>query len=62
VTSPFRLFYHSRATTEANEEHARIIDALRRRDPEAAADAMRSHIERSKVRFTTFFTHYAAAS
>lgn len=58
----FRLFYHSRATTEANEEHARIIEALRRRDPEAAANAMRSHIECSKVRFTTFFTHYAAAS
>jgi DNA-binding GntR family transcriptional regulator len=58
----FRLFYHSQATTEANDEHARIIDALRQRDAEAAAEAMRIHIERSRGRFATFFTRYAAAS
>jgi DNA-binding GntR family transcriptional regulator len=58
----FRLFYHSRATTEANDEHAQIIVALRRRDAGAAAEAMRSHIERSRSRFTTFFSRYAAVS
>lgn len=58
----FRLFYHARATTEANDEHARIIDALRRRDADAAADAMRSHIDQSKARFISFFTRLAAAS
>jgi DNA-binding GntR family transcriptional regulator len=58
----FRLFYHSQATTEANDEHARIIDALRQRDPDAAADAMRSHIERSRIRFMTFFDRYQAVS
>ncbi len=58
----FRLFYHSQATTEANDEHARIIEALRRRDPDAAADAMRAHIERSRIRFMTFFDRYQAVS
>jgi DNA-binding GntR family transcriptional regulator len=58
----FRLFYHSQTTTEANEEHARIIAALRRRDAEAAADAMRTHIERSRERFATFCTRYAVIS
>ena len=58
----FRVFYHARATTEANDEHARIIDALRRRDANAAAEAMRSHIERSRDRFMTFFTRFASVS
>jgi DNA-binding GntR family transcriptional regulator len=57
----FRLFYHSRATSEANDEHARIIAALRDRDAEAAAEAMRSHIQQSRERFTTYFTRYTAA-
>lgn len=52
----FRLFHHSRAKKGANEEHAQIIAALRRRDADAASQAMRSHIERSKARFSTFFT------
>ena len=51
----FRLFYHSRATADANDEHDQIIDALRRRDPDAAATSMRHHIECSKARFTSFF-------
>jgi DNA-binding GntR family transcriptional regulator len=58
----FRLFYHARATSEANDEHARIIAALRKRDADAAAEAMRCHIERSRERFMTFFTRYAAVS
>ncbi|CAM3767846.1 GntR family transcriptional regulator [Polaromonas hydrogenivorans] len=52
----FRLFHHSRATKEANEEHAQIIAALRRRNANEASQAMRNHIERSRVRFETFFT------
>lgn len=58
----FRLFYHARATSEANDEHAQIIASLRKRDADAAAEAMRSHIERSRERFMTFFTRYAAVS
>ncbi|KFC64996.1 Transcriptional regulator, GntR family [Bosea sp. LC85] len=58
----FRLFYHSQATAEANDEHAQIIAALRGRDAEAAAEAMRSHIVRSSERFATFFTRYPRAS
>jgi len=52
----FRLFYHSRATADANDEHDQIIDALRRRDSDAAATAMRRHLECSKARFTSFFS------
>jgi DNA-binding GntR family transcriptional regulator len=52
----FRLFYHSRATADANDEHDQIIDALRRRDPDAAATFMRHHIECSKARFISFFS------
>ncbi|MFC5487276.1 GntR family transcriptional regulator [Microvirga aerilata] len=52
----FRLFYHSRATADANNEHDQIIDALRRRDPDAAATSMRRHIECSKARFTSCFS------
>lgn len=51
----FRLFHHARATREANEEHAQIIAALRRRDASAASQAMASHIEQSRARFATFF-------
>ena len=54
----FRLFYHSQATSEANEEHTEIISALRKRDPEAASLAMRRHIERSRERFVTVFMRY----
>lgn len=53
----FRLFHHSAATREANEEHAKIITAIRDRSAEAAELAMRSHIELSRVRFATFFAH-----
>jgi DNA-binding GntR family transcriptional regulator len=53
----FRLFYHSRATADANNEHDQIIDALRRRDADAAATSMRRHIECSKARFTSCFSN-----
>ena len=51
----FRLFYHSRATADANNEHDQIIEALRRRDSDAAAAAMSHHLECSKARFTSYF-------
>ncbi|PWV97103.1 GntR family transcriptional regulator [Hoeflea marina] len=51
----FRLYFHARATTDANEEHARILAAMRRRDPDGAEEAMREHIERSRARFMTIF-------
>ncbi|RAZ84799.1 GntR family transcriptional regulator [Mesorhizobium hawassense] len=52
----FRLYFHSRATTDANNEHARIIKAIKRRDAKGAEAAMRDHIERSRRRFMVFFT------
>ena len=47
----FRLVYHARAAAAAIEEHALVIDAIRRRDPAAAEAAMAAHIQRSKERF-----------
>lgn len=47
----FRLVYHARAAAAAIEEHALIIDAIGRRDPNGAEAAMTAHIQRSKERF-----------
>jgi DNA-binding GntR family transcriptional regulator len=45
----FRLMYHATVTGEAVKEHAAIIEAFERRDPDAAV--MRDHIRRSRDRF-----------
>lgn len=52
----FRLYFHARATTDANDEHARIIAAIKRKDATAAEAAMRDHVERSRKRFIVTFT------
>ncbi|NLS06928.1 GntR family transcriptional regulator [Rhizobium sp. P32RR-XVIII] len=52
----FRLYFHSRATSDANNEHALVISAIKRRDHAAAERAMRDHIERSRVRFMAIFS------
>ena len=51
----FRLFFHSRATAEANDEHARIIQAIKSRKSTEAEAAMREHVERSRKRFMSVF-------
>lgn len=51
----FRLYFHARATSDANNEHAFIIAAIKNRDPVAAESAMRDHIERSRMRFMAIF-------
>jgi DNA-binding GntR family transcriptional regulator len=51
----FRLFFHARATTDANDEHARIIAAIKQKDAALAEAAMRNHIERSRKRFMVIF-------
>ncbi|MDE1995508.1 MAG: GntR family transcriptional regulator [Rhizobiaceae bacterium] len=51
----FRLFFHARATTDANQEHAHIIAAIKKRDPATAEAAMRDHIEQSRKRFMVIF-------
>ncbi|MEJ1962056.1 MAG: GntR family transcriptional regulator [Gammaproteobacteria bacterium] len=50
----FRLRFHSEVTKEAYTEHARLIEALQRRNPEKAEAAMRAHIERSYKRLVPF--------
>jgi DNA-binding GntR family transcriptional regulator len=50
----FRLRFHSEVTTEACTEHATLIDALTRRDPQEAEAAMRLHIEKSYHRMIPF--------
>lgn len=47
----FRLRFYARVTQDAVVEHAKILAAFHRRDPDAAAEAMRSHIERAHARF-----------
>ncbi len=51
----FRLRFYTRVTQDAIVEHARIIEAFRERDPDAAAAAMRSHIEKAHARFKDVF-------
>ncbi|GAB2621610.1 GntR family transcriptional regulator [Pseudactinotalea suaedae] len=51
----FRLSNKASVTSEAIEEHAEIVAAIGRRDPDAAAYAMRSHIEASARRFGAAF-------
>lgn len=46
----FRALYSTNAPTEAAREHRAIIDALIARDADAAADAVRTHLERSQRR------------
>ncbi|WP_172122999.1 GntR family transcriptional regulator [Devosia sp. 1635] len=51
----FRLMFHSRVTAEALEEHEAIIAAFEARDGQAAEQAMRAHIERSRDRLLPVF-------
>lgn len=51
----FRLYFHARATTDANREHAEIVSAIEDGDSVRAEEAMRIHIERSKARFEDAF-------
>ena len=47
----FRLRFYAQVTREAVTEHAVIVAAFKARDPDAAAAAMRSHIEKAHARF-----------
>ncbi|KXF78125.1 GntR family transcriptional regulator [Paramesorhizobium deserti] len=51
----FRLMFHTRVTQEALEEHENLLAAFRDGDPQAAFDAMRIHIERSRDRLLSAF-------
>jgi len=50
----FRLRYHRAIATEATGEHAQVVEALQRRDAEAAGAAMRLHLEKSYDRLVQF--------
>jgi DNA-binding GntR family transcriptional regulator len=51
----FRLMFHARVTAEALDEHDRLLVAFRNRDPQAAEQAMRDHILRSRDRLLPAF-------
>jgi DNA-binding GntR family transcriptional regulator len=51
----FRLVVHSQVTEDALEEHEALLAALAQRDSEAAGQAMRAHIERSRNRLLDVF-------
>lgn len=48
----FRLFFHARATSDANTEHEQVLDAIKAHDAERAETAMREHILASRSRFS----------
>ncbi len=50
----FRLHFPSKVNEEVFAEHARLAEALRRRDPREAEAAMRAHIKNSYVRLIRF--------
>jgi DNA-binding GntR family transcriptional regulator len=50
----FRLRFHSEVTKEAYAEHAKLVQALARRDPAKAEAAMRAHIEKSYQRMVPY--------
>lgn len=52
----FRLPHHPRVTREALDEHNEIVRGVAARDPQAATDAMRRHIEQVWERFGSLFT------
>jgi DNA-binding GntR family transcriptional regulator len=51
----FRLMFHRRVTEEALREHQALLDAFAAGDPDAAAKAMRVHIEHSRDRLLPAF-------
>jgi DNA-binding GntR family transcriptional regulator len=53
----FRLRFHSEVTREASTEHAALVEALARRDPRDAEEAMRAHIQKSYQRLQAFARH-----
>ncbi|AJD44480.1 GntR family transcriptional regulator protein (plasmid) [Rhizobium gallicum bv. gallicum R602sp] len=54
----FRLMFHRRVTEEALGEHQALLDAFAAQDPEAAANAMRIHIEHSRDRLLPAFDEF----
>jgi DNA-binding GntR family transcriptional regulator len=50
----FRLHFPSKVNTEVFAEHARLVEALRRRDAREAEAAMRAHIKNSYTRLIQF--------
>ncbi|GAA1246414.1 GntR family transcriptional regulator [Pseudonocardia aurantiaca] len=51
----YRLYYGGRTGNEAISEHRALADALTARDPRAAAERMREHLERSRDRLHRIF-------
>lgn len=51
----FRLRFYAQVTKDAVVEHAKIMKAFHSRDPDAAAKAMRSHIENAHARFKNVY-------
>lgn len=56
----FRLLFHSRITSDAIVEHAKIVEAVSSGDAVAARDAMAEHIRASHSRVAPYFEDLAA--
>lgn len=51
----FRLMFHRSVTEEALDEHEKLLEAFANRNGDAAKEAMREHIERSRQRLLPAF-------
>ncbi len=51
----FRLMLHGRVITEAVDEHAVLVEAIRSRSRDRAAEAMRRHLTRSRDRLEVIY-------
>jgi len=50
----FRLYYHAGLHSVTKNEHLAVVDAVARRDPDGAAEAMRAHLVSALERLETF--------
>ncbi|MEU4230128.1 GntR family transcriptional regulator [Nonomuraea sp. NPDC026600] len=54
-THGYRLYFRHGIATQAADEHRAVLDAICRKDPEAAATAMTAHLEASRSRLTSAY-------
>lgn len=54
IATVFHRHAREEGSTPSQEEHQNILDAITRRDPSAARDAMTSHLERVVLNFNDY--------
>ncbi|MGW3462470.1 GntR family transcriptional regulator, partial [Streptomyces olivaceoviridis] len=54
-THGYRLYFRQSIAGQAVDEHRAVLDAIRAEDPQAAAHAMRTHLEASRSRLMSAY-------